>query len=97
MNAQTQIKKMRDCYFSQPHAHPGEDWHAMVMRNVRGGAGAVALKFPEQIVWRIASVAAALAMLASITGIFSKPSRSALAWDIATSKATCEWVFASME
>lgn len=93
------MKELRDDFLARPVHTPSSLWYQDVMQNIRAGNRPETVRFPslEQVAWRVAAVAAVLAITVSVAGLVSKSSASELAWDIAVSKTSCEWLLAMKE
>lgn len=90
---------MRQAFLSQSTYVPDDPWHRNVMLRIRAESCPRAPAFPmvEVIAWRVASLAAMLAIAAGIAIALLKSMSPDVSWDIATSKTSCEWFLAPME
>jgi hypothetical protein len=93
------IAALRRAFLAQLTPRVDDRWHQDVMTRIRAGSCPRAPAFPlvEVIAWRVASLAAMLAIAAGIAIALFKSTSADVSWDIAMSKTSCEWLLAPME
>ena len=99
-NQQAQAERiLRDNFLHQSVCTPNEAWHQNTMRQVRAEAlpEIIPYSWIERTTWRVAAAVVMIALITGITNVLPTSSKSDLKWDIAMSKTTCEWLFASTE
>ena len=90
---------LREAFLRQPAPTPGETWYRSVMQEVRQDPVPRIIPFPfvERTAWRVASVAAAVAVIIVTRAFLSTPRVAPLAWDIESNRSTYEWFLTSRE
>jgi hypothetical protein len=90
---------LRESFLRQEACVPSESWRRQVMLrlHVEAPPDHIAITNAETWAWRIACMAAALAIIAGIALSLLRPAEADLTWDISLSKTSCEWMLALSE